>query len=215
MPVGSLICRECLGKLSFVRAPVCEKCGKQVLTESQKLCYDCSRAERTFSANRAMLNYDDNARRCMIGIKYKNRREHVELFGKMMVGCLGDFIRGENPDRLVPVPVHSSRMKTRGYNQAELIANVIGRELEIPVDAGFLIRKKHTEAMKKLKPEERLDNLKEAFEVDRSRIPGGIRKVILVDDIYTTGSTIEACSKILCAAGLETASICVCIGSDI
>lgn len=215
MPRGGLICQHCLKKLSFVRHPICCKCGKQVLTETQKICYDCSRAARSFSANRAILNYDDNARRCMVGIKYKNHREHVELFGKMMVHRLGDFIMEENPDHLIPVPVHPSRLKTRGYNQAEMIADVIGRELGISVKTDILFRKKQTEAMKSLDPDERLANLDEAFAIEKSNIPAGTRKVMLVDDIYTTGATIETCSKILCSYGLETASICVCIGSDI
>lgn len=215
MPRGSLICRECLKELSFVRYPICRKCGKQVLTETQKICYDCSRTNRSFSANRALLNYDDNARRCMVGIKYKNHREHVELFGKMMARRLGDFIIGENPDYLIPVPVHPSRLRARGYNQAELLAKVIGSELGIPTRTDILYRKKQTEAMKSLNPLERLANLDEAFAIEKDNIPSKTRRVMLVDDIYTTGATIETCSKILCSAGLETASICVCIGSDI
>ena len=215
MPRGQLICRECLAQLSFVTEPVCVKCGKQILTQSRELCYDCAHHERTFIANRAMLNYEENARECMVGLKYNNCREHAELFGQMMTIRLRDFILEMNPDCLVPVPVHRQRLKIRGYNQAELVAQVIGREMDIPVIGSILIRRKHTEAMKKLNAEERLKNLREAFDVNREAIPEGISRVMLVDDIFTTGATIEACSKILCAEGLETASICVCIGSDI
>lgn len=215
VPAGRLICRSCLDSLSFVRAPVCEKCGKQVLTYSQHLCYDCTHMPKTYMVNRALLNYDETARKCMVGIKYKNCREHAELFGKMMAYRLKQYITDVAPDCLVPVPVHSSRYKARRYNQAELIAEVIGRELGIPVRTDILFRVKHTEAMKKLDPEERLKNLEEAFSVNTEVISNKISKVMLVDDIYTTGATIEACSKILCSYGLKTASICVCIGSDI
>lgn len=215
MPRGQLICRDCLSLLSFVRSPVCEKCGKEILTGSRKLCYDCAHRERTFTANRALLNYEENARRCMAKIKYKNCREHTELFGKMMAIRLCDFILEMNPDCLVPVPAHISRQKMRGYNQAELIAEVIGRETDIPVRADLLIRRKHTAAMKNLGAEDRLNNLREAFAVCDTGIPKEIKRIMLVDDIFTTGATIEACSKILCAEGVETSSICVCIGSDI
>ncbi len=162
-----------------------------------------------------MLNYEENARECMVGIKYNNCREHAELFGTMMAIRLYDFILEVSPDCLVPVPVHKARLKIRGYNQAELIAQVIGLKLDIPVHSDILIRRKHTEAMKKLNADERLRNLKEAFDINRDAIPEGVSRVMLVDDIFTTGATIEACSKILCAEGLEVASICVCIGSDI
>lgn len=216
---GQLICRGCIEKLSFIRRPICEKCGKQVLTESQKLCYDCAHNERTFIRGRAMLNYDDTARRIMTGIKYRNRREHAEVISKMLAYRLKDYISEMDPDCLVPVPVHESRLRERGYNQAELLADYVGRETGIPVRADILYRKKQTAAMKNLTPEERRVNLQEAFAVRTEAFSAKNRgkpgRVMLVDDIYTTGATAEACTNILWQYGIETCLICACIGSDI
>ena len=104
-------------------------------------------------------------------------------------------------DALVPVPVHATRKKTRGFNQAEILARVIGKKLGIPVIPEMLVRNKKTLPQKDLSAAERLKNLSGAFAA--GEIPEGIRSVILVDDIYTTGSTIEACARALRASGIS------------
>jgi ComF family protein len=104
-------------------------------------------------------------------------------------------------DALVPVPVHATRKKTRGFNQAEILARVIGKKLGIPVIPEMLVRNKKTLPQKDLSAAERLKNLSGAFAM--GEIPEGIRSVILVDDIYTTGSTIEACARALRASGIS------------
>ena len=103
------------------------------------------------------------------------------------------------PDAVVPVPVHKSKYRERGYNQAEILANGIGKRLGIPVMPDFLVRSKKTLPQKQLSDKERLKNLQEAFMVNKKAgcclsMPA---KVLLVDDIYTTGSTIEACTNVL------------------
>ena len=105
-------------------------------------------------------------------------------------------------DAIIPVPVHPSRRRKRGFNQAEVLAKIVGERLGIPVKAELLRRTKKTLPQKELSVGERLKNLSGAFRADE--IPENIRRVLLVDDIYTTGSTIEACTRVLKAAGVET-----------
>ena len=112
---------------------------------------------------------------------------------------------------LVPVPVHPERMKTRGFNQAEELARRLSDGLGLPVETGILSRNKNTAPQKDLNPAQRLKNLEEAFSAKRPR--AGLTSVILVDDIYTTGSTVEACSRVLKRAGVSRVYfLCICIG---
>ena len=117
-------------------------------------------------------------------------------------------------DGLVPVPVHPARKRKRGFNQAEVLAKRMGERLEMPVCPEFLYRIRNTEPLKELNPDERLRNLQQAFQADAEAIrASGVQNVLLVDDIYTTGSTAEACTRALLSAGIE--KVCffaVCIG---
>lgn len=211
MPKGRLICPECLKKLSIVKGPVCKKCGKEVISANIEYCFDCVRHKRSFDYGLALLNYDETARKSMSKIKYKNRREYLDFYGEAMAFRYENQIRRMNADVLVPVPVHPLRKRERGFNQAEVLANKVGESLSIPVSSNMLIRNKNTMPQKGLDPRERLKNLEAAF------APGvresGVEGVILTDDIYTTGSTIEACARALKKTGIKRIYfLSICIG---
>ncbi len=198
---GRTICPDCIRKLSFVKPPICKKCGKEIEDESAEFCVDCMRHSHAFEYGIALLNYDETARHSMAQIKYNNKREYLDFYGTALAARYGRTIRRMRADALVPVPVHATRRRTRGFNQAEILARVTGKKLGIPVLPGMLVRNKKTLPQKDLTAAERLKNLSGAFAV--GEIPKGIKSVILVDDIYTTGSTIEACAGALRAAGVE------------
>lgn len=201
-PAGSLICPSCFQELSFVKNPVCKKCGKEIVDETVEFCEDCMAHRHAFEYGIALVNYDEAARRAMVQIKYNNKREFLDFFGDAMVRRYEKTIRRMNVDAIVPIPVHQSRLKKRGFNQAEVLAQIIGKKMEISVLPDMLVRTKKTLPQKELSASERLKNLSGAFAA--GEIPWGIRRVLLVDDIYTTGSTIEACSRALRAAGIES-----------
>lgn len=215
MPRGTWVCPGCLEKLSPVRQPACKRCGKEVLHERMEYCPDCSRYPRSFEAGMALLNYNEAARRSMAAIKYKNKREYLDFYGEAMKVRMTKRVKLWQADALVPVPVHPSRRRQRGYNQAEELAKRLAEYWEIPMDAGLLIRTKRTMPQKNLNFRERLANLQQAFAVKKKRLAKGEvpETVILVDDIYTTGSTIEACSRVLKAAGVKKVYfVAICIG---
>ena len=106
-----------------------------------------------------------------------------------------------NVDVIIPVPVHPSRRRKRGFNQAEVLAKIMGERLGIPVRTDLLTRTKKTLPQKELSAGERLKNLSGAFRAEV--IPAEIRRILLVDDIYTTGSTIEACTRALKTSGAQ------------
>ena len=234
-----LICPGCLAKLSFVTEPVCAKCGKQLLLASQELCSDCRLYPKSYEKGAAVLNYEEHAQESMVKIKYGKRREYARFYGRLIAQRLGDVISDMDPQCIMPVPVHPERFIERGYNQAHLIADEVSRCTGIPMEKDILVRIRKTAVQKDLDPEERLKNLSEAFGIlydgeeaacgddnDGVSSTGGRRgtsnirpvpydRVLLVDDIYTTGSTIEACTRVLNAAGVEKVYfVTVCIGSD-
>ena len=114
-------------------------------------------------------------------------------------------------EALIPIPLHPSRKRKRGFNQAELLAKAIAKRSGIPVDAKLLLRTKKTDAQKDLNDQERLANLRDAFSVQKNEIP--YHNLILVDDIYTTGSTMDAAAKLLKEHGAQNVYfLCICVG---
>lgn len=212
MPKGELICPSCRGQLSYVQSPYCLKCGKEVLSRSVEYCFDCSRHPHSFEYGIALLNYNEAAARSMAAVKYRNKREYLDFFAEEAARRCGSHLTAMEADCLVPVPVHPSRLKSRGFNQAQVLAEKLGTILGLPVCPGLLRRNKKTEPQKELNPRERLRNLEQAFAADPYQA-GEIERAILVDDIYTTGSTIEACTRALRQAGVKKVYFfAVCIG---
>ena len=212
-PSGEKICPACLRSLSPVREPCCKKCGKEISDQQGEYCPDCMRRPRTFDSGAALLNYNEAARQSMAAVKYKNRREYLDFYAQAMNLRLAKRVKIWDAEALVPVPIHPSRRRKRGFNQAEELANRLSDCWGIPVNTRLLIRKKKTLPQRDLGPSERLKNLQEAFDLHPSvsdKIP---ESVIIIDDIYTTGSTIEACSRILKKAGVKRIYfLAVCIG---
>ena len=212
-PPGGLACRGCLKKLSFVQPPVCSRCGKQIMSASETLCGDCTDREKSFEGGMALLNYDDLAQRSMVQLKYHGKREYADLYARLAADRFGRRLRQLRPDCLIPVPIHPDKRKIRGYNQAEVLAAGISRYTGIPLRTDLLLRQRSTSAQKELAPEARLINLQRAFTAAEGvPVP---ERAVLVDDIYTTGSTMEACTRVLKAAGVkEVWLLSICIGSE-
>ncbi|MCD8224667.1 MAG: ComF family protein [Clostridiales bacterium] len=214
-PRGGLICPGCAGKLDVVRQPVCKKCGREMLDKSAEYCIDCRRRGRSFDGGMALIKYNETARHSMAAIKYKNRREYLDFYAAAIDRRFGAKAAGLCADALVPVPLHRSRRRTRGYNQAEELAARLSRCWRIPLDTRLLIRKKKTLPQRDLGAGERLRNLQQAFAMDPRRKTPVPESVILVDDIYTTGSTMEACCRVLKQAGVRRVYVLsVCIGYE-
>lgn len=218
LPEGALICPSCIQKLSPVKQPTCRKCGKEVFGDRMEYCLDCTRHQHTFESGVALLNYNDAARKSMAAIKYRNRREYLDFYAQALFVRYGKWMNHIQADAFIPVPVHPSRLKKRGFNQAKELADRLSRLTGIPVISNLLIRIRKTAPQKELSPTERLKNLQQAFAVSstfqHSDFPPVPSRVILVDDIYTTGSTVECCTRILKQAGVqEVYFITICIGN--
>lgn len=198
-PAGKKICGKCVGRLRKIEAPWCMRCGKKLQEEAQ-YCPECREQDRAYVRGRALYEYA-SAAPSIYRFKYGNRREYGVYFGEEMAAELGSFIRKVEPDGLIPIPLHWKRLRSRGYNQAQILAEEIGRLLQIPVYSKLLKRRRNTVPMKKLNGAERQNNLKRAFNVAGNDVK--LKRVIIVDDIYTTGTTIEEAASVLKKAGVE------------
>lgn len=210
MPKGRLICPACLKQLSFVSSPACMKCGKEIGSRDQEYCTDCIRRKKSFTRGFALLNYDSRAAVSMAAVKYHNKREYLDFYARAAALRFEKQFRQAGIQVIVAVPVHASRLKTRGFNQAAVLAEKLSAELGIPWEE-LLIRVKKTDPQKSLGSAERLKNLRGAFEAEQEA--GKWERVLLVDDIYTTGSTAEICSRALLKTGVKQVFVfAVCIG---
>ena len=211
MPKGNLICPGCIRKLSWVRGPVCKCCGKEIISETAEYCSDCAIHPRSFSNGMALLNYNEISAPSLAKIKYHNHREYLDFYAEAIARRYGYFFERHKEAVLVPVPVHPARLRSRGFNQAGELAVRLGRLTGLSVNEALLVRTRKTAPQKDLGPDERLRNLRHAFAVTAEAPP----TVILTDDIYTTGSTIEACTRVLKAAGAcQVYFVSICIGGS-
>ena len=193
------VCPQCLGKIKPVNGPVCMKCGKP-LSDEEEYCLDCRKKKHLFCRGAAVFEYRSIAI-AIYRFKYGGRQEYAFFFGKCMARRLGEQFKRWKADALVPVPIHKSRCHQRGYNQAERLARELSALTGIPVAADLICRVRKTAPMKELSAQERQNNLKRAFKICRNDVK--LDTVIIIDDIYTTGSTIDAMSYELRRAGVK------------
>lgn len=195
------LCDKCIRQLHWITGRTCDKCGKALQeTYRGKICYNCMIHSHDFARGYSCLTYGMHERELIFGLKYNGRGYLGKIFGDMLY----DRIVLENPsaDVIIPVPVHPARERSRGYNQAAIMADRLSERMEIPADSKSLLRIRQTQRMRGLDPMQREDVLEGAFAVKecrRSRIMG--RRIMLVDDIMTTGATADACSRVLYEAG--------------
>ena len=208
------ICTNCHSKLVYIHEPKCKKCGKELRDEAKEYCADCSVKKHYFDLNVAVFEYSAMVSKSLYKFKYHNRRTYARFYGEAIAKHCANDIRRWNPDVIVPVPIHYKKRIKRGYNQATLIARELGKEINIYVDEKYLYRVVNTRPMKELNKTNRKKNVENAFKIYKNVVK--YKKIILVDDIYTTGSTLDACAKALLGAGAsEVFCICMSVGYGI
>lgn len=191
------ICPECKEKLKEleIRGFLCMKCGKPVRYKEQEYCFDCRRKNHSYDRGYSVWLHKNPARGSIYRFKYGNQRRFGYFFGQEMGRIFRKYLKEKNIDVIIPIPLHRRRRKKRGYNQAEILAEELGKCVGIPVEKKWLCRRVYTNPQKELGRKERGENLKQVFGVsdDFCRV----RTVLLVDDIYTTGSTVDSAAEIL------------------
>ena len=216
LPAGedNSICQGCTSKAELVKSPFCMKCGKPLLGDGE-FCMDCMKKETSFICGRAVFVYNKYIKKSIQEFKYHGRVEYAEFYARKMSEVYGDWIKSISPDALIPVPIHINRQLKRGYNQSVIIADILGKLTGIQVIHNLLVRSKDTIPQKELSDSERKDNLHGAFDIVKESLElyQNVKCVIIIDDIYTTGSTIDECSYALGYAHIENIYfLCTCIG---
>ncbi|MBR0410043.1 MAG: ComF family protein [Eubacterium sp.] len=215
LPGGVLICDKCRRSLPWIKEPACFQCGKPVGSPEQELCYDCRQFPKSFSRGISLLLYNEQTRPIMTNFKYHNRRILSGYFAGEICQRYHDRLLTWKPGLIIPIPVHRKKLKRRGYNQAALLARDLSALTKIPYCSDLLFRNTDTAPQKNLSPQARLNNLKDAFSMnpDYRYLPTTCPDVLLIDDIYTTGATMETCSRVLLKAGFRRIYVCtVCAG---
>lgn len=213
MPQGVVLCDACYAEVGWITAPRCEQCGRQLdahmpVSEEGGYCADCLRFQQLFAQtglvkNRAVVQYSPLAQDVVSLFKYRGRETLAVPCGKLMAKRVQDEYRDETIRAVTFVPLHPRREAERGFNQAERLANVIGSELRLPV-YHLLQRTKDTSKQSKRSRHSRLNAMRDAFRTRLSMERNFYRQgtFLLVDDVYTTGTTLRACASVLKEAGV-------------
>ena len=196
------LCADCWKGLTLLGPPCCACCGYPFpyAAEDGAVCAACSRLPPVFDAARAVFRYDDASRDLILRFKHADETHGAAFFGAWLARA-GDALCARS-DLIAPVPLHRWRLLARRYNQAALLAGALARTVDRPLAVDLLQRRRHTPSQGRLSPPARRRNVRAAF-VLRGRWTERVqdRRVLLVDDVYTTGATVEECARVLRRAG--------------
>lgn len=203
--LGLLLCPSCLQAAPRLRPPYCQKCGKPLgtspgtrLLSKSSLCPLCQESPLEIEGVRSPYLFTGVMRQAIHAFKYGDLSSLAPLLGHLLAEYMGD-----NPmpvEVVVPVPLHPQRRRERGYDQAELLAGHLAQGLGLPLGRGWLVRQRPTPPqVRTTSAAERRENVQGAFAPGAALEPG--RAVLLVDDVCTTGATLEACARALRQGG--------------
>ncbi len=191
------ICPQCKEKLKKIEIKgfLCMKCGKPIQYKEQEFCFDCGRKEHSYDRGYSVWLHKRPASQAIYRFKYGNQRRYGYYFGQEMGRIFQQKLREKEIDVIIPIPLHRKRRKKRGYNQAQILAEELGKCVGLPVENNWLCRKVYTNPQKELGRKERGKNLNHVFQISEDFRP--VKCVLLVDDIYTTGSTVDSAAEVL------------------
>ncbi len=196
----------CGGSLPFIPEHHCIKCGMPLrMIEDGSICQECKdHKHHYFNRAIAVVKYEEDVKKLIYRFKYSGHTYLARTMGTMMAHKL--MQEGIPIDIILPVPLYIGKEKERGFNQATLLSKYISKEANIPLELDVLIRIKNTKVMHTLNKRQRQENVRDAFKVTKEGVILN-KHILLVDDIFTTGSTVNACSNLLLSFGAETVTV--------
>ena len=198
---GRDLCRSCHDALPW-QGPACPRCA--LPAPAGDTCGRCLQSTSPLACVRAVFDYAFPLDRLLPRLKF----HHDFAAGRVLVQCMAERLGGlPRPDAVVPVPLHRARLRRRGYDQALELARPLASALQLPIHTGLLQRSKATTAQSRLDADARQRNLRGAFAVSGCTAP---EHVVLVDDVMTTGATLEAAARVLRQAGVQRVDAWVC-----
>jgi ComF family protein len=201
---------EAWGRIAFIEAPVCDGCGAPFDYDlgPGARCAGCAGGKAAFDRARAACLYDEHARDLILKLKHADRTDLAGLFARWIARAAADLL--SDVDGVVPVPLHPWRLLRRRYNQAAEIARPLARQARVTYLPDALVRRRATATQANKSGDARRVNVAGAFEVApawRRRLEG--RRLLLVDDVLTTGATVDGCARVLKAAGAARVDVAV------
>lgn len=194
---------DCFNEITFIAKPYCSRCGNPLPAQArgrEMLCGHCLADSRSpFRLSRSAVYYDEYSKPLILNFKFRDHTENASLLARWMwLGGKDIFAAGV--DVIVPIPLHYTRLIKRRYNQSALLAGELGRLCGVPVDVRAVVRHRKTKPQVEFSGHERVKNVKNAFSVKYPAVLKG-RRVLLLDDVMTTGSTLRECAKAILKAG--------------
>ena len=208
------LCPDCLNRFAPIRSPVCRQCGTifNSKDEVDRLCGDCITSPKKFGKARAAGVYEDALMEMIHNLKYRGKIQLARPLGSLLFAVFAHVWDHTRIDFIIPVPLHIKRFRIRGFNQAYLLvrdwpkfARTHGAEihdLKIEIERDILVRSKWTDPQTGLDRKKRMSNIKNAFTVVATDMVKG-KRILLVDDVYTTGATVNECAKTLLKSGAQ------------
>lgn len=206
-----LLCGDCLAGLSPVTHPMCTICGLPFppTDGEDHLCENCLHKAPWYDLVRAPYLYVGLLMEAIQRFKYKAETHLISSFGPLLSSFARDWMPNPHEYLAIPVPLHRYRLRARGFNQSLLLARVVSSDLGTRLDYLSLVKKRHTMAQTGLGKEERRKNVKGAFSVSNPEVVEG-EKILLIDDVFTTGHTLNECARTLKRAGAN-AVVCLAL----
>jgi ComF family protein len=207
-PAEGYVCGDCRAKARFIQAPLCERCGRpyegDITTRFE--CANCQEMEWHFQSARSAVVARDPVLEVIHRYKYQRALWFEPFLAELLIRAASPALAAQRPSMIVPVPLHPAKRREREFNQAERLAASLGAATHIPVNKRLLQRVVPTRTQTQLSRPERLDNVRNAFAMQQGQRLNGER-IVLVDDVFTTGATTSACARVLVAAG--AGEVCV------
>jgi ComF family protein len=196
------VCWDCLAELKYIRDPYCSCCGDPVAGEvyHRYECSWCRENRPAFAMARSAVRFRGGIKQLLHEFKYSNQVYLMDDLGALLAGCIEAHYGDIDFDAIVSVPLYHSRLRERSYNQSELLAKFVERVSGIPLLPAGMRRRRFTPTQTNLSARERLLNVHSAFEVAKADWVDG-RRILLVDDVMTTGATVNECAKELMRVG--------------
>lgn len=198
------LCSACYEALPWLSS-ACPRCANPLPATGGLLCGQCQQAPPVFTNSLALFRYEPPLDRLIQDLKFHGQLRYARLLGTLMAEHLGQL--SQLPDCIIPVPLHRRRLRERGFNQALELARPIARQLDINIDTRHCQRVRYTHGQADLPLARRQANVRRAFRVDRQP---GWRHVAIIDDVMTSGQTVNALARAIQQAGVETISVWCC-----
>jgi ComF family protein len=195
IPSGETICEICLGKIHFNRTLFCAKCGAR-LPANKKICHPAF----PYILGAAADYENEPVKNLIHGLKFRFIRRAAEPLAKFLIQYIEELSLAVSPFIIIPIPLGKKRERERGFNQSQLIAELVAKHFSLPLIENNLVRKKNTNPQSKLPLEKRLANIKDCFSLKN---PGEVaaKNILLIDDVVTSGATMREAALTLKAAG--------------